>query len=109
VPDQPRRNPTMDNRDSRGRVQVVATDQGLSGDLMSFGPQSQQIEYGSHSLVIDAENRKIRLFSSMETPVAESSHDWEGVQGKLSELGVKILSEVAEEQVDGILVAEGAF
>ncbi len=61
---------------------------------MSFGPQSEQIEYGSHSLVIDTEDRKVRVFSSMDTPEAESTRDWEGVSGKLQELGVKALSEV---------------
>ena len=28
-----------------------------------FGPDSMQVDYGSHTLVIDAEGRKVRVFS----------------------------------------------
>jgi hypothetical protein len=96
------------NRDLASHV-TVTINHHKGSNAMPFGPDSQQIEYGSHSLVIDAENRKIRVFSSMDAPEAQSNRDWEGVQGKLSELGVTALSEVPEEPVDGILIAEGAY
>ena len=33
-----------------------------------FGPDSMQVDYGSHTLVIDAEGRKVRVFSDLDVP-----------------------------------------
>jgi hypothetical protein len=79
------------------------------GSGTMFGPDSQQIEYGSHSLVIDTESRKVRVFSDLDAPEFQSSRDWRGVSEKLSELGVRELSEVPSENRDGVLCAEGAY
>ena len=76
---------------------------------MSFGPQSEQIEYGSHCLVIDSEDRKVRIFSDLDTPEYQSSRDWRDVSEKLHELGVRELSENPAESRDGVLCAEGAY
>ena len=74
-----------------------------------FGPDSTQVDYGSHRLVIDAEGRKVRVFSDLDVPEVESSRDWREVQEKLSELGVRTLSEVPSEQPGSVLCAEGSF
>ena len=74
-----------------------------------FGPDSTQVDYGSHTLVIDAEGRKVRVFSDLDVPEVESSRDWREVQEKLSELGVRTLSEVPSEQSGSVLCAEGSF
>jgi hypothetical protein len=74
-----------------------------------FGPDSTQVDYGSHRLVIDAEGRKVRVFSDLDVPEVESSRDWREVQEKLSELGVRTLSEVPSEQSGSVLCAEGSY
>ncbi len=74
-----------------------------------FSPDSKQIEYGTHTLVIDSADRKVRVFSDLDAPEIEASRDWRDVQEKLSELGVKTLIEVPEERSDSVLCAEGAF
>ena len=74
-----------------------------------FTPDSRQIEYGTHTLVIDPEDRKVRVFSDLDAPESVSSRDWREVQEKLSELGVRTLIEVPEEQSGSMLCAEGAF
>jgi hypothetical protein len=76
---------------------------------MSFGSQSQQIEFGSHSLVIDGMDRKVRVFSDLDTPKHEFSRDWQGVSEKLSELGVRELSELPSENRDSVTCAEGEY
>jgi hypothetical protein len=96
------------NAEARPRVAVVNnTTKGSIG--MAFGPQSQQIEFGSHSLVIDSEDRKVRVFSDLAAPEYESSRDWREVSEKLHELGVRELSEVPSENSDSVLCAEGAY
>jgi hypothetical protein len=76
---------------------------------MAFGPQSQHIDFGSHSLIIDSEDRKVRIFSDLDTPEYQSSRDWRDVSEKLHELGVRDLSEVPSENRDSVLCAEGAY
>jgi hypothetical protein len=96
-----------DNRDFSGRVEVLVINHDRSGIV--FNPDSMQIAYGTHTLVIDPEDRKVRVFSDLDAPEIESSRDWREVQEKLSELGVKTLIEVPEEQSDSVLCAEGTF
>ena len=74
-----------------------------------FGPDSMQVDYGSHTLVIDAEGRKVRVFSDLEALEVDSSRDWREVQEKLSELGVRTLNAVPAERPDSVLCAEGSF
>jgi hypothetical protein len=74
-----------------------------------FGPDNKQLDYGSHILVIDDEGRKVRVFSDLDVPEVESSRDWREVQEKLSELGVRTLSEVPAGQSGSMLCAEGSF
>jgi hypothetical protein len=74
-----------------------------------FGADNKQVDCGSHILVIDAESRKVRVFSDLDVPDIESSRDWREVQEKLSELGVRTLSEVRSEQPGSVLCAEGSF
>jgi hypothetical protein len=95
------------NRDPPSHVTV--TIKKTKGSATMFGPDSQQIEYGSHSLVIDAEDRRVRVFSDLDAPEFQSSRDWRGVCEKLSELGVRELSEVPSENRDGVLCAEGVY
>jgi hypothetical protein len=76
---------------------------------MSFSPESEQIDFGSHSVIIDREDRKVRIFSDMGASEIESSRDWRDVQEKLSELGVRTLREFPQQGSAGFLVAEGAF
>jgi hypothetical protein len=75
----------------------------------SFSPESEQIEYGVHSMIINHEARKVRVFTASDATDAEIPLDWIAVDAKLAELGVETLSEVPEEQYDGILCAGGAF
>jgi hypothetical protein len=96
-----------DNRDFPGRVEVLVINHDRSGIV--FSPDSTQIGYGTHTLVIDPEDRKVRVFSNLDAPESESSRDWRDVQEKLSELGVRTLIEVPEEQSDSVFCAEGAF
>lgn len=74
-----------------------------------FGPDNKQFDCGSHILVVDAESRKVRVFSDLDAPEVESSRDWRDIQEKLSELGVRTLSEVPAEQAGSMLCAEGSF
>jgi hypothetical protein len=74
-----------------------------------FGPDSMQVDYGSHTLVIDAEDRKVRVFSDLDALEVESSRDWREVQEKLSELGVRTLNAVPAERSGSMLCAEGSF
>ena len=74
-----------------------------------FGPDNKQVDCGSHILVIDAEGRRVRVFSYLDVPEIESSRDWREVQEKLSELGVRTLNEVPLEQSGSVLCAEGSF
>jgi hypothetical protein len=95
------------NRDPASHVTVTINNNKGSGIM--FGPDSTQVEYGSHTLVIDAEDRKVRVFSDLDAPESESSRDWRDVSEKLSELGVRTLSEVPAEQSGNVLCAEGAY
>jgi hypothetical protein len=49
------------------------------------------------------------VFSDLDVPDIESSRDWREVQEKLSELGVRTLSEVRSEQPGSVLCAESSF
>lgn len=95
------------NRDRASHVNVTIDNN--KGSEAMFGPDSTKVDYGSHSLVIDAEDRKVRVFSDLDVPEVESSRDWREVQEKLSELGVRTLSEVPSEQSGSVLCAEGSF
>jgi hypothetical protein len=95
------------NRDPARHVNLTIDNNNGSGTM--FGPDNVQVDYGSHTLVIDAEGRKVRVFSDLDALEVESSRDWREVQEKLSELGVKTLSEVPSKQPGSVLCAEGSF
>lgn len=95
------------NRVLASHVKVTIDSQKGSGIM--FGPDSTHLEYGTHTLIIDSEDRKVRVFSDMDAPESQSSSDWRDVSEKLGELGVKTLSEVPEENWDSVMCAEGSF
>jgi len=96
------------NRDLASNV-TVTVNHDKGSNAMSFGPQSQQIDFGSHAMIIDTDDRKVRVFSDLDTPEYQSSRDWRGVSEKLSELGVRELSEVPSDSGNAVICAEGAY
>jgi hypothetical protein len=95
------------NRDLTSHVTVTVSNN--KGRRTMFGPDSQQLEYGTHTLVIDLEDHRVRVFSDLDAPEVESSRDWRDVSEKLSELGVRTLNAVREERQDSMICAEGSF
>jgi hypothetical protein len=76
---------------------------------LAFNAESERIEYGSYTVVIDHQDRKVRVFTDLDSPELGSDRDWSEVQAKLGELGVGTLDEVPGEGGERVLVAEGSF
>jgi hypothetical protein len=78
---------------------------------MAFSPGSEQIDFGIHIMVIDHDERKVRIFSQAHVLEEADQRDWEAVSAKLRELGVTTLSEPDDEHGSDATtdVAEGTF